>query len=54
MHVSIAGGRKTMGFFAGYALSLYGRAQDSLSHVLVSAEYEAIQNFSIRQKQMNF
>ncbi|MFU2126538.1 CRISPR-associated ring nuclease Csm6 [Gallibacterium anatis] len=45
LHVSIAGGRKTMGFFAGYALSLYGRAQDSLSHVLVSAEYEAIQNF---------
>lgn len=31
LHVSIAGGRKTMGFFIGYALSLYGREQDSLS-----------------------
>jgi hypothetical protein len=36
LHVSIAGGRKTMGFFLGYALSLFGRPQDRLSHVLVS------------------
>lgn len=34
LHVSIAGGRKTMGFYAGYALSLFGRAQDRISHVL--------------------
>jgi CRISPR-associated protein (TIGR02584 family) len=40
LHVSMAGGRKTLGFFAAYALSLYGRPQDRLSHVLVSAEYE--------------
>ncbi|MEK0085281.1 CRISPR-associated ring nuclease Csm6 [Benzoatithermus flavus] len=40
LHVSIAGGRKTMGFFAGYALSLYGRPQDALSHVLVPPELE--------------
>lgn len=45
LHVSIAGGRKTMGFFAGYALSLYGRAQDRLSHVLVSAPYESNPEF---------
>ena len=45
VHVSIAGGRKTMGFYAGYALSLYGRAQDSLSHVLVQAEFEKAVNF---------
>lgn len=45
MHVSIAGGRKTMGFFLGYALSLYGRQQDSLSHVLVSAPYENNKDF---------
>ncbi len=45
LHVSIAGGRKTMGFYAGYALSLYGRAQDQLSHVLVSADYEAHPQF---------
>lgn len=40
LHVSIAGGRKTMGFFVGYALSLFGRPQDRLSHVLVSEPFE--------------
>ncbi|WP_031433647.1 CRISPR-associated ring nuclease Csm6 [Methylomarinum vadi] len=45
LHVSIAGGRKTMGFYAGYALSLYGRDQDRLSHVLVSAHYESHPQF---------
>ena len=29
-----------MGFYLGYALSLYGRAQDRLSHVLVSEPFE--------------
>ncbi len=45
LHVSIAGGRKTMGFYAGYALSLYGRPQDSLSHVLVSEKFESDPQF---------
>ena len=45
LHVSIAGGRKTMGFYLGYALSLYGREQDRLSHVLVSAHYESNPDF---------
>lgn len=45
LHVSIAGGRKTMGFYAGYALSLYGRAQDRMSHVLVDEKYEKGVNF---------
>lgn len=45
LHVSIAGGRKTMGFYLGYALSLYGRVQDRLSHVLVSAPYESHPQF---------
>ena len=45
LHVSIAGGRKTMGFYVGYALSLFGRAQDRLSHVLVSEEFESIPDF---------
>lgn len=40
LHVSLAGGRKTMGYYAGYALSLFGRPQDRLSHVLVSEHYE--------------
>ena len=45
LHVSIAGGRKTMGFFAGYALSLFARPQDRLSHVLVSPSFEGNQGF---------
>ncbi|MEI6303105.1 MAG: CRISPR-associated ring nuclease Csm6 [Betaproteobacteria bacterium] len=45
LHVSIAGGRKTMGFFLGYALSLFGRSQDRLSHVLVNEPFEALREF---------
>ena len=45
LHVSIAGGRKTMGFYAGYALSLFGREQDRLSHVLVSPPFESHPDF---------
>lgn len=45
LHVSLAGGRKTLGFFAAYALSLYGRAQDRLSHVLVSPDFESNPEF---------
>lgn len=45
LHVSLAGGRKTMGYYAGYALSLFGRAQDRLSHVLVPPEVEALPGF---------
>lgn len=45
LHVSIAGGRKTMGYYLGYALSLYGRHQDCLSHVLVTDRYESLKDF---------
>ncbi len=45
LHVSIAGGRKSMGFFLGYALSLFGRPQDRLSHVLVSSPFESHHDF---------
>jgi CRISPR-associated protein (TIGR02584 family) len=45
LHVSIAGGRKTMGFYIGYALSLFGRAQDRLSHVLVRPPFESLPQF---------
>jgi CRISPR-associated protein (TIGR02584 family) len=45
LHVSIAGGRKTMGYYLGYALSLFGRPQDRLSHVLVSEPFESSWNF---------
>jgi len=45
IHASIAGGRKTMGFYLGYAMSLFGRPQDELSHVLVSPPYESLKDF---------
>ncbi len=45
VHASIAGGRKTMGFYLGYALSLFGRSQDRLSHVLVSSPFESNRDF---------
>jgi len=45
LHVSIAGGRKTMGFYLGYALSLFSRSQDRLSHVLVPEPFESNHNF---------
>lgn len=37
--VSMSGGRRTMTFYVGYALSLFGRSQDRLTHVLVEDEY---------------
>lgn len=40
VHISIAGGRKTQGYYTGLAASLYGRAQDRLSHVLVTEGFE--------------
>jgi CRISPR-associated protein (TIGR02584 family) len=45
LHVSIAGGRKTMGFYLGYCLSLAARPQDTLSHVLVSEPFESLPDF---------
>jgi len=42
---SIAGGRKTMTFYLGYAMSLFGRQCDSLSHVLISEGYENLHDF---------
>jgi len=39
IHVSLAGGRKTMSYFAGAAISLFGRDQDELSHVLIEPEH---------------
>ncbi|MBU3696533.1 CRISPR-associated ring nuclease Csm6 [Dechloromonas sp.] len=45
LHVSIAGGRKTMGFYLGYSLSLTARPQDKLSHILVSDPFESLTDF---------
>lgn len=40
IHASIAGGRKTMTYYLGANMSLYGRPQDRMSHVLVTSGYE--------------
>lgn len=51
LHCSIAGGRKTMSFYLGSALQLYGRAQDRLYHVLVSPEFESNKDFYYKPKE---
>lgn len=38
LHVSIVGGRKSMGLLLGSAMTFYGRDQDRLSHVLSQME----------------
>lgn len=45
LHASVAGGRKTMGIYLAAAMSLYGRADDSMSHVLVSEQFETHPEF---------
>lgn len=46
LHASMAGGRKTMSFFMGYVMSLFGRPEDELSHVLLHDErYEFCRDF---------
>lgn len=45
LHLSISGGRKTMSYFGGYAMTMFGREQDILSHVLVSDNYEFIDEY---------
>lgn len=39
LHVSLAGGRRSVGVLLALALSLFGRSQDRLSHVLVHDEF---------------
>lgn len=43
LHASAAGGRKTMSIYLTAAMQLFGRAHDTLSHVLVSEEFETTQ-----------
>jgi CRISPR-associated protein (TIGR02584 family) len=45
LHASVAGGRKTMGIYLTAAMQLFGRADDSLSHVLVSEDFETHPEF---------
>ena len=41
----LAGGRKAMSFYMGYAMSLLGRFDDDLCHVLVSPMFESSEDF---------
>lgn len=51
LHCSIAGGRKTMSFYMGAALQLFGRPWDRLYHVLVSPEFESNPHFFSNRKE---
>ena len=41
----LAGGRKAMSFYMGYAMSLLGKSDDDLCHVLVSPAFENSEEF---------
>ena len=45
LHCSVAGGRKTLSVYLAYALMLFGRPQDTLSHVLVNEKLEKGKSF---------
>lgn len=45
LHCSVAGGRKTMSVYLAYALMLFGRPGDTLSHVLVDETSEKDRGF---------
>ena len=50
LHCSLAGGRKTMSFYLGSALQLFGRPWDKLYHVLVTPEFESHPEFYYKPK----
>jgi len=54
LHCSLAGGRKTMSFYLGSALQLFGRPWDKLYHVLVSPEFESHPEFFYKPKKNRF
>ncbi|PSW62157.1 TIGR02584 family CRISPR-associated protein [Photobacterium kishitanii] len=45
IHASISGGRKTMTFYLGYAMTLFARKDDMLSHVLLTDPLYEIGDF---------
>jgi CRISPR-associated protein (TIGR02584 family) len=45
IYASLAGGRKTMSFWIGCAMTLFGRPQDRLMHVLVNEPFELCADF---------
>lgn len=51
LHCSLAGGRKTMSFYIGSALQLFGRPWDKLYHVLVTPEFESNPEFFYKPRE---
>lgn len=51
---NLADGRKSMGFYIGYALSLFGRRQDRMSHILVEETFETHPEFFYPPKKPHF
>lgn len=51
LHCSLAGGRKTMSFYLGMALQLFGRSWDELYHVLITPEFELNPEFFYKPPQ---
>ena len=51
LHCSLAGGRKTMSFYLGLALQLFGRPWDRLYHVLVTPEFESHPEFYYKPRE---
>lgn len=45
LHASLAGGRKSMGFYLGMAMQLLARPQDELSHILVNPPFDNMRDF---------
>jgi CRISPR-associated protein (TIGR02584 family) len=45
LHVSITGGRNSIGVYLGLAMTLYGRPQDRLSQVMVAEEFLSNHDF---------
>jgi len=54
LHCSLAGGRKTMSFYLGSALQLFGRTWDRLYHVLVDPAFESHPNFFYKPKKNKY
>lgn len=54
LFVSLAGGRRTISYYLGYALSLFGRPQDRLSHIIVNHAYEADDEFFYPNKEPTY
>jgi len=45
LHASVAGGRKTMSLYLTAAMQLFARSWDRMSHVLVSRDFETLNDF---------